>query len=81
MTPKITIYKQHKNCCSVAIKNQYTVSDIYYQLFIQYNSPNRTAAIFNCLSGYLGKNLYSSNKLAIMHSNIDCSLPIITGDQ
>lgn len=38
------------------------------------NSPKRTAAILSCLSGYLGKNLYSSNRLAIMHSKIDCSL-------
>jgi len=38
------------------------------------NLPKRTAAILSCLSGYFGKNLYSSNKFAIMHSKIDFSL-------
>jgi hypothetical protein len=32
--------------------------------------PKRTAVIFNSLSGYLGKNWYSSNRLCSMHAKI-----------
>lgn len=46
------------------------------QKVAQKTLPNKTAAILSCLSGYLGKNLYSSNKFAIIQSKILFSLTV-----